>query len=109
MNKNQKILSFLPTGALGIDRMAVGCYKTGAAKLLSSLFLWLTPIPYMWWGTDVAASFLDEKYIQDYSTKFHELLKVIKKSKGPILIYSYYVWSGVIPLALFLIFTVVST
>ena len=38
MNKNQKILSFLPTGALGIDRMAVGCYKTGAAKLLSSLF-----------------------------------------------------------------------
>ena len=63
MNKNQKILSFLPTGALGIDRMAVGCYKTGAAKLLSSLFLWLTPIPYMWWGTDVAASFLDEKYM----------------------------------------------
>ena len=53
-------------------------------------------------GKSSETSFLDEKYIQDYSTKFHELLKVIKKSKGPILIYSYYVWSGVIPLALFL-------
>tara|TARA_B110000971_G_scaffold34965_1_gene32861 strand:- start:14237 stop:17425 length:3189 start_codon:yes stop_codon:yes gene_type:complete len=53
-------------------------------------------------GKSNETSFLDEKYIQDYSTKFHELLKIIKKSKGPILIYSYYVWSGVIPLALFL-------
>ena len=63
MNKNQKILSILPTGVLGIDRMAVGCYKTGAAKMFSSLFLWLTPIPYMWWGTDAAASLFDEKYM----------------------------------------------
>ena len=53
-------------------------------------------------GKSNETSFLDENYIQDYSTKFHELLKIIKKSKGPILIYSYYVWSGVIPLALFL-------
>ena len=53
-------------------------------------------------GKSNETSFLDEKYIQDYSTKFYELLKIIKKSKGPILIYSYYVWSGVIPLALFL-------
>ena len=53
-------------------------------------------------GTKKETSFLNEKYIKDYSKKFSELLKIIKKSKGPILLYSYYKWSGVIPLALFL-------
>jgi len=50
-------------GIFGIDRMALGCYKTGALKGLSSLFLWLTPIPYLWWGMDVGASALQDKYI----------------------------------------------
>jgi len=62
-SKTQKLLSALPTGALGIDRMAVGCYKTGAIKGLSSVFLWLTPIPWIWWGMDVGATFLDNKYM----------------------------------------------
>jgi hypothetical protein len=62
-SKTQKLLSALPTGALGIDRMAVGCYKTGAIKGLSSVFLWLTPIPWIWWGMDVGATFLDKKYM----------------------------------------------
>jgi len=63
MDRNQKLLSFLPTGALGIDRMAVGCYKTGALKALSSIFLWLTPIPWVMYGMDAGATILDDKYM----------------------------------------------
>ena len=63
MDRNQKLLSFLPTGALGIDRMAVGCYKTGALKALSSIFLWLTPVPWVMYGMDAAATVLDDKYM----------------------------------------------
>ena len=60
-NKEKLLAVFL--GPLGINHMARGCYKTGGFKALSSLFLWLTPIPWVWWGMDVGASFLDNKYM----------------------------------------------
>ena len=44
----------------------------------------------------------DEKNIGLYSGKFLKLSQIIKKSKGIILIYSRYIWSGIIPIAIML-------
>jgi hypothetical protein len=45
---------------------------------------------------------LDEKTLQLYSTKMATLLEYIKNARGIIYIYSDYIWSGVLPLALIL-------
>ena len=44
--------------------------------------------------------FADEKYLENYSIKFSNIIKTIKNSKGLILIYSRFIDIGVIPLAL---------
>jgi hypothetical protein len=46
--------------------------------------------------------FADEKYIEQYSIKFSEILKTIKKSKGLIFIFSQFIEQGTLPLALML-------
>ena len=60
-NKEKLLAVFL--GPLGMNHFVRGCYKTGGVKALTSLFLWLTPVPWIWWGMDVGASFLDNKYM----------------------------------------------
>ena len=44
--------------------------------------------------------FLDVKYLNDYSPKIAKIIEYIKKSKGPILIYSRLIYGGILPLAL---------
>jgi len=46
--------------------------------------------------------FADEKYLNQYSTKFASILDTIKKSKGLIFIFSNFIEQGVLPLALML-------
>jgi hypothetical protein len=48
------------------------------------------------------APFADEKHLHDYSSKFSEILDNIKKSKGLIFVYSYYIEQGALPFALML-------
>jgi hypothetical protein len=38
--------------------------------------------------------------LQKYSSKIHQICNVIKNSKGPIIIYSFYIDGGVVPIAL---------
>ena len=52
MNKKKLAVTFF-LGTWGIGRLAEGCYMSGAAKGLSTIFLWWTPIPFVWWGADV--------------------------------------------------------
>jgi len=52
--------------------------------------------------TKAECPFADEKYIENYSTKFAKILETIKKSKGLVLIYSDMIEQGVLPLALIL-------
>ena len=53
-------------------------------------------------GKENEVPFMDEKHINNYSTKFDSVLKSIKHSKGLIFIYSFFIDQGVIPLALML-------
>ena len=48
------------------------------------------------------APFADEKYLENYSIKFSNILKTIKESKGLIFIYSQYIYQGTLALALIL-------
>jgi len=52
--------------------------------------------------TTKEAPFADEKYLENYSSKFAKILDTIKNSKGLILIYSFFIKQGCIPLALIL-------
>ena len=44
--------------------------------------------------------FLKQENIGKYSTKIESILRTIKKSKGIVFIYSRFIWSGIVPLAL---------
>ena len=44
--------------------------------------------------------FLDLDYLGDYSGKIPEIIDYIKKSTGPVIVYSRYIWGGILPLAL---------
>ena len=70
METKEKLLAVF-LGPLGINHFVRGCYKTGGLKALSSIFLWLTPIPWIWWGMDVGASFLDDKYMMCEGTEMN--------------------------------------
>jgi len=48
------------------------------------------------------APFADEKYLENFSTKFYHILQTIKKSKGLIFIFSQFIEQGTLPLALML-------
>ena len=48
------------------------------------------------------APFADEKHLNNYSSKFSEILDNIKKSNGLIFVYSYYIEQGALPFALML-------
>jgi len=52
------------------------------------------------YGKKNEVPFLDIGYIGDYSSKIEEIINIILKSKGPIIIYSRYIWGGLLPLAL---------
>jgi hypothetical protein len=52
--------------------------------------------------TPEEAPFADEKHIYKYSTKFAQLLDIIKKSKGLIFIFSQFIYEGTLPIALML-------
>lgn len=51
---------------------------------------------------DIYGNILDEKILHRYSTKMAQLLEYIKNARGIVYIYSDYIWSGVLPLALIL-------
>lgn len=53
-------------------------------------------------GTKNETSFLDEKHLHKYSSKFARALKNIKYGKGICYVYSDFVWGGVLPFALML-------
>ena len=79
METKEKLLAVF-LGPLGINHFVRGCYKTGGLKALSSIFLWLTPIPWIWWGMDVGASFLDDKYMMCEGTAMNpEMAKKVGK------------------------------
>ena len=79
METKEKLLAVF-LGPLGINHFVRGCYKTGGLKALSSIFLWLTPIPWIWWGMDVGASFLDQKYMMCEGTAMNpEMAKKVGK------------------------------
>ena len=44
--------------------------------------------------------FLDESIIENYSSKLKKILDTLSKSRGLSIIFSRYVWNGVIPIAL---------
>ena len=56
-SKTKKLLVTSLFGAWGIGRLAEGCYLSGAAKGLTTFFLWWVPglglIPLGWWAGDV--------------------------------------------------------
>jgi hypothetical protein len=52
--------------------------------------------------TPEEAPFADEKHLYKYSTKFAQLLDIIKKSKGLIFIFSQFIYEGTLPIALML-------
>ena len=53
-------------------------------------------------GSDKETPFADEKYLNNYSSKFSSILQTIKKSKGIVFVYSQYIEQGVLPFALML-------
>ena len=53
-------------------------------------------------GTKQESSFLDEKHLEKFSTKFHNALNKIKNGKGICYVYSEFVWGGTLPFALML-------
>jgi hypothetical protein len=53
-------------------------------------------------GSKEKAPFMDEIYLDQYSTKFAKILHEAKNSKGTCFIYSFYVDDGILPLALML-------
>lgn len=53
-------------------------------------------------GSKEKAPFMDEIYLDQYSTKFAKILHEVKNSKGTCFVYSFYVDDGILPLALML-------
>ena len=53
-------------------------------------------------GKSDEAPFLDEKYLEKYSSKFYSALQNIKNGKGICYIYSEFIWAGVLPFAMML-------
>lgn len=53
-------------------------------------------------GETIESPFLDEKHVRKYSCKLYEILKNIQTAKGVIFVYSRYLPSGLIPLAIML-------
>ena len=54
------------------------------------------------YGTKQESSFLDEKNLEKFSTKFYNALNKIKNGKGICYVYSEFVWGGTLPFALML-------
>lgn len=53
-------------------------------------------------GTKNEKPFLDEEHIANFSTKFAECLKNIKRSKGLVLVFTRYINAGILPFSLML-------
>jgi len=100
--KNEDLGSFSKT-SLELDNGNGGYYKSikmvGTKKMIQ--FKYQSHAIFNK-DTENERPFADEKYLDDYSSKFSSILKTIKKSKGIVFVYSQYIEQGVLPFALML-------
>jgi hypothetical protein len=59
-----------------------------------------TRIQYEYYGEPYL--YPNETYLKTYAAKLHRVAELIQKAKGIVMIYSHFIWSGVMPMALVL-------